>query len=418
MATVQTWPFWVETLLDGTAVSPYYTSPFGYSTWESGTPSSEGNKTAVIPAPCTGQNLYIKLTVAPGVGKSWTFAILKNGTPTSLTVTLTGTSTVGHSAATVLFAAGDEVTLRADPTNTPANTHMAYTWQTVAVATSTSIYPHAWEASAIEHNSTQPLFITADWRPPVQGGMFDLSSASGQFTLIRIELDTAPGVGNTYTFTLYKNEVATVHTLTITGAATEAIWTGAVTAAGGDKWNLLATITGTPSASTKGRTSVVFVADQDGRSQWGASLRIASGDVTYATFPSSDDAPTSLDENDVYTELLAPVSITLANLYAKTKIPGGFGNLTGVTIRVNQADSSLSTPAAASGGEDLDGLAQYSQRDQISLAWSNTFGPGVRETVVVATMVSATEPGVIGPYVWVEWPRRVPDSDSPSPGSP
>ena len=67
------------------------------------------------------RNLYVQVSVAPGVGKSWVFTVMKNGSPTSVTVTIAGTDKTGTDLTNeVAFSNDDYMSLRAEPSGTPA----------------------------------------------------------------------------------------------------------------------------------------------------------------------------------------------------------------------------------------------------------------------------------------------------------
>jgi hypothetical protein len=66
------------------------------------------------------KSITVSLQVAPGVGNSRIFTVLKNGTPTGGTLTISGTNTTGTWTGTVSSSEGDYVALEASVTGTPA----------------------------------------------------------------------------------------------------------------------------------------------------------------------------------------------------------------------------------------------------------------------------------------------------------
>ena len=67
------------------------------------------------------KDFYIQVSTAPGAGKSWAFAVMKNGSPTAVTVTISDTDTIGSDLSNeVRFADDDWISLRAIPSGTPA----------------------------------------------------------------------------------------------------------------------------------------------------------------------------------------------------------------------------------------------------------------------------------------------------------
>ena len=71
------------------------------------------NRQNLITSAGTISHFGVTLTVAPGVGKSWTAKIFVNGVASSVVVTITGTDTSGSDTVnTAVVAAGDLVILQ------------------------------------------------------------------------------------------------------------------------------------------------------------------------------------------------------------------------------------------------------------------------------------------------------------------
>lgn len=69
----------------------------------------------------TVSQLYVRLKTAPGIGKSWTFTLRKNGTDTDLTCTISGNDTTGSDLSnSVVLLDDDYVDLKVVPSGTPA----------------------------------------------------------------------------------------------------------------------------------------------------------------------------------------------------------------------------------------------------------------------------------------------------------
>ena len=106
--------------------TPEYTG-FGYLS--TGWNATEVNVSSIVAAPGTIDQLNVYApTAAPGAGKTFTYTLYKNGSPTSLKCPMTGTgagnqvcvdSNVGDA---VTVAAGDTISLQAAPTGTPTIT--------------------------------------------------------------------------------------------------------------------------------------------------------------------------------------------------------------------------------------------------------------------------------------------------------
>jgi hypothetical protein len=63
----------------------------------------------IAPVDMTIKNLYAKVNTAPGTGENVILTLYKNGSPTSLTVTIAGTNTTANYATDISVSAGDEL---------------------------------------------------------------------------------------------------------------------------------------------------------------------------------------------------------------------------------------------------------------------------------------------------------------------
>ncbi len=68
------------------------------------------------------KNLYVKVSAAPGAGKSWTFTVMRNGVATDIEVVIADAATTGTDLSNELTLADDDtVSLRCTPSGTPAD---------------------------------------------------------------------------------------------------------------------------------------------------------------------------------------------------------------------------------------------------------------------------------------------------------
>ncbi len=85
-------------------------------TW-SGT---ESFRYAVVPTDGTFRNLIVELSGTPGAGNSYAFVLMVNGSPSTLTTTISDSETSDSDQANdVAVSAGDIVSIRVTPTSTP-----------------------------------------------------------------------------------------------------------------------------------------------------------------------------------------------------------------------------------------------------------------------------------------------------------
>jgi hypothetical protein len=75
----------------------------------------------IIPFNSTLSNLYINLSLAPGVGNGYLFTIRNTGTDTGINITISNANNSGSNTInTSDFNAGDQLTIRCDPIGNPA----------------------------------------------------------------------------------------------------------------------------------------------------------------------------------------------------------------------------------------------------------------------------------------------------------
>ncbi len=182
-------------------------------------------------APTSGvfKNLTIRLSTAPGSGKSYAYTLMKNGVATALTATVSNTSTTASDTSnTVSVSAGDTLTLRCVPSGTPASSanflslsfdpdtdgeSFLMTTDGVDLPTTGTYYinPAASGRTATNWKSTESSVSLA--LPPII------------VKAIYIYLTTAPGSGKSRAFTLRSNAADTTVAVTISNTNT----TGSVT---------------------------------------------------------------------------------------------------------------------------------------------------------------------------------------------
>ncbi len=169
--------------------------------------------------PCSGtlKRLYVEVEQAPGGATSTTFTIVKNGTPTDLTVTLTGAASSGNdvnAAHNVAVAAGDKLDIKITKSGAPAST---YAWFGCTFLPDT---PGNFITCATTHVNTSSTAIQYEH---MNCGASTLTATEteveclGQATTakaIYVNLATSPGA-NSWLFTLRRNATTTT-ALTVT----------------------------------------------------------------------------------------------------------------------------------------------------------------------------------------------------------
>ena len=339
---------------------------------------------SVVAADGDIDHLHMKLSTAPGSGKSWAFTLYKNDVATSLTVTISGTDTEAtDSSNSVAVAAGDIVYLVSSPTGTP-----------------TSIGEMSWSMRFTGDDTAASLLLGHGIRSVSGAGVFGgfiqgskMSAAivsqaetvcptDGEIDQLHVYTHFAPGssAGNGYSVTLYVNGVATALTCSVLHTDQTANDTAhAVSVSAGDKiyWGIGEV--GSASGSFWGPIGARFTADVDGESIYTGVSSDAPSAVTveYAgplggigTWGSSsyEDEKVCLFEE-----------MTLKKFYVGLSAAPGAGNDRKFTVRVN-----LATPASGleveisdsdTSGNDTSNDISLSDGDEVSIMHTPTSSP-------------------------------------------
>lgn len=181
--------------------------------------STPGNYETVIPFTATLKNLYVYFTVGPGTGNSRTFTVYKNGSSTSLAVTVSGSSISGSDTSnTVSLSAGDRIYLESTAISNPANGGFLRIY---AELETTDRYLVSGVASA-SFTGTKQIGVLGSINDAVNNNS---ETVPHDCTLQEIYFTTAtaPGTGNSMTFKVFKNGLEEASaTTTISDTATQA----------------------------------------------------------------------------------------------------------------------------------------------------------------------------------------------------
>lgn len=212
--------------------------------YSSGTTTTSLTKqtTSLMPVSGKVKRLLVRCEAGPGIGLTRSFTIQKNGVDTGIVVTLTGAGTgngvsFGEVSGSIDFAAGESLNLKNEASGTTTDSGSTK----IAVEVECAEY-----TSMLLTGTVSNLTNAVDNWMPIQGRGSSTVSAvnctsifptSGVIQNARAALSGPPGSAKTYTFTLYKNGVATAITFTISGSsATEGSdLTHSVSVVAGDK---------------------------------------------------------------------------------------------------------------------------------------------------------------------------------------
>ncbi len=223
--------------------------------------ATEANSSVIVPVSGRFRRLHVNLNGGPGSGTSYTFTLYKNGSSTDLAATISGTSTTGEDTADfVAVAAGDTVSLQASPTGAvldrncrfslvfePDQPGYSFTCARLASPSTTVDNYGRWGLQ-----SASPGTSATDVLKGVSPGAFTVSR-------FYVALQAAPSSGKSRVSYLYRNGSNSALTTTIADSATSASdLTNSVAISAGDTLFLKTTPSGTPSATTYLKGSLVF----------------------------------------------------------------------------------------------------------------------------------------------------------------
>ena len=413
-------PFWGYAPNNGTLPASTSTRYFGVLTSHNytGLTAFTQGVTQPIDHAITLRNFRVVLGTAPGSGVSRTFTIVKNGSATSLAVTITGTSqtTAIDTSNDVSFAAGD--TVRMDMTvsgGTPAVSTFAFVIEGEGPDVYTSLYNFG------EAGLNTEVGNTVSWDGALYGGRWTTSNADfmssvvatpGTITGYRVLMTTAPGAAKTRTIHIFKNGVkqdgtgGTVDTtLTFTGTGTNVSQTAtfSLTVAATDRLYIQQDPGGTTPATTWIHGSLTFVADDPGVANFGfcADDLCPQAGATEYCWPYGVTDLASWDVNEVEREIYGPESyVELSGLYVHVTVAPGSGKSLAFTVRENQGDTAQtctiadSATSASSGGA----LITFSSGDELSIECVGT-GSSMTSRIHGAMLLSEPTSTNVAPTV-------------------
>lgn len=222
------------------------------------------------------ENLTVTVTADPGGVTSRTFTIMKNGSATTLAVTIaSGSTTASTTANDLALVAGDRISLRGTVSGAPAAA-AAY-WSADFIPTTTQRC--TWGGCTNGDISTN---VATRYAPLGAGGTLAFISTTAAaaatlwnidatITAVYIELDADPGVGNSWAFTIYKNG-SSVGASTVTlgsGETTKNVTGLTIDIAPGDVFAMESLPTSNPTNSGV-RYGIAYTPDVDG--QWNICL--------------------------------------------------------------------------------------------------------------------------------------------------
>lgn len=190
----------------------------------------------------------------------------------------------------------------------------------------------------------------------------------GNYSDMWVDLDTAPGVGKSWTLTLRVNGADSALTVTISGTATTGHLTGTnVAIAIGDLVSMKWTPAGTPTVMTRESYGMVFTGTNAGES-FLLMNRVATQAANTTTYYAlqGDGAP-NITETNSYS--IFPTDGILDQMYVAVQTAPGGVQTDAFTLRKNTVDQSCTATitGAATSNSDLTHSVSYAQGDTASV---------------------------------------------------
>lgn len=218
-------------------------------------------------------------------------------------------------------------------------------------------------AQVIQGGNASSAFTNNNYNVVMGGGMeaswdgteanrYQVIPANGTISDLRIQTTAALGGGQTATFTLMVNGVASALTATVLAGGSTAVSTDGVSISAGDYVSLYCTTTG--AASTNAYWSTLWVPDTVNQSITTLSAYTDAGSTLYAL--PQGIAKSALATGEQYFEVPVPTAGTFSKMYVKLSVdPGAAPDAYSFTLRVNTADTALTCTVAADAttGSDL-----------------------------------------------------------------
>jgi hypothetical protein len=369
----------MKATLNGTtfAQSASATTYIGIHGSYAGSGGTATDAAAASPMPCAGvvSLLNIEVSAAPTSGKSWQVTLMKNGSTTTLTATISNTATTASDVAhSVTYAAGDTLSLQVIPSGTP--TVPLLSWNVDFDSTASANFPVLASTAAstvnsgVRYNLAQGSSGSA-WNSTETNVSIIVPSA-GTISDFYGLLSGAPGASKSYDFAVMLNGSAQTLAINFTGAAqtTASDTTHSFSVAAGDLISIRCTPTSTPTSVAAG-FGLLFTPTTDGESFHSMNTLVSpSSSATNYQSPTGTGATSWNTTEANRNHPFGPVTIKAMFVGCSTA-PGAAKSFT-YTLRKASADTSTPVAVAISGASQttnsLTGITEtFTQGQKIAL---------------------------------------------------
>ena len=332
-----------QVIFGGCDVTPTVSATRYGGLMANGFSASEPSQSGICSTGGVLTNWQVQVNTAPAAGKSWLFTVRVNGADTALAVTIADANTVSSvDTSEVAIAAGDLIGFSSVPTGTPTDA-ASIKWSCDFIPTTAGHTLMLSSSSGTNLADAQFVSIACPKSPDsVEGDAQVIFPTAGKLKNFYVNLATAPGSGNTRTFTVRLNGTTTGQiSLAIANTATTGNETATeLTVAAGDSVAILDTDSVTP-AATAARFGITFIPDNAGEFIACATTDDnLNGAATEFQYVSCADSTLSATEADF--ECLSVTAFTVKKLYAKLSVdPGTSPDAYTFTLKKNGSDTAL-----------------------------------------------------------------------------
>jgi len=355
------------------AAGTYYYMPFGDFSGQSA--ANERRVTLCASPSGTVKSFRVRLSVAPGVGNSYTFTFRKNASDQLLSVQISGNNTTGSDLVnTFTVAAGDRVCLKVASGGSPPDSVPSFSWEFVPDTDN-----NFWlggclvcQAAGTRYSSLYGGVQLDDTESRVQAPM----PVGGTFKNLYVDLSTSPGTApDAYTFVTRMNGADGNLTVTITAPdTTGSDLTNTDTVAVYDDVDLSGVPVETPANALYASFGLTFIPGESGK----APVLTGSGGLTvghgsdlgpyYNTLANRlYEAWSATDDN----RFVLTSARRMRNFYCKLDGPPGTDKSFTLTLRRNTADTTLTVAisGADTQGSDTTHYEDALAGDLLSISW-------------------------------------------------
>ena len=380
-----------------------YNSIAGCQDWS----TNENLRHQLISSAGTIKNLIVELDGVAGDGKTWTFTVMINGSPSALTCDITGdTDTEGSDITNeVSVSAGDEIDIRSTSSGSPTIRSATWAFDYLGDTAKESLFLGFTTSfkSQARFCGIAGVFVSA----PDEFEAYQIMPTAGKIKKLYVELTNNPGTDpDAYRYTLRLNKATSDLTVTIAGAAITGNNTSdEITVAAGDSVGLYIEPLNGPSNDVWAYFGFTFVADTDGESCV-LGGQFASPSVSVTSFMTITTSTLSFGPTEIDSRQLIRACV-LKKFYVEVTTDPGSGNSWDLTVRKNEASTALTVNIAGTDttGNDTENTVPFSDFDYATIKIDPTSSPVQTSNGMKWAMVMVVPDATPG-FTWAEQTRH------------